>query len=77
MIRSNIRRHPGYEAPPLYTREAFRAILSRQPEWKVRAALEEGNIPSSNVEHALEWLEEQEHLAHEQHEQHEHKGYWS
>ena len=44
---------------PVYTREAFRAILAGQPEWKIRAALEEGNIPSSNVEHAIEWLEEQ------------------
>jgi hypothetical protein len=46
---------------PVYTREAFRAILARQPEWKIRAALEEGNIPSSNIEHAVEWLHEQEH----------------
>jgi hypothetical protein len=53
---------------PLYTREAFRAILARQPEWKIRAALEEGNIPSSNIEHAVEWLEEQAH---------QHTGYWS
>jgi hypothetical protein len=45
---------------PVYTREAFRAILARQPEWRIRAALEEGNIPSSNIEHAVEWLEEQE-----------------
>jgi len=44
----------------IYTREAFRAILSRQPEWKIRAALEEGDIPSPNVEHAVEWLREQE-----------------
>ena len=43
----------------VYSREAFRAILARQPEWKIRAALEEGNIPSSNIEHAVEWLEEQ------------------
>ena len=43
----------------IYTREAFRAILARQPEWKIRTALEEGNIPSSNIEHAVEWLEEQ------------------
>lgn len=55
---------------PVYTREAFRAILARQPEWKIRAALEEGNIPSSNIEHALEWLEEQEQAQ-------LHRGYWS
>jgi hypothetical protein len=53
---------------PIYTREAFRAILSRQPEWKIRAALEEGDIPSPNVEHAVEWLQEQEA---------NHKGYFS
>ena len=53
---------------PVYTREAFRAILARQPEWKIRVALEEGNIPSSNVEHAVEWLEEQAS---------QHRGYWS
>ena len=53
---------------PVYTREAFRAILARQPEWKIRAALEEGNIPRSNVAHAIEWLEEQ--ASH-------HRGYWS
>jgi hypothetical protein len=46
---------------PVYSREAFRAILARQPEWKIRAALEDGNIPSSNVAHAVEWLNEQEH----------------
>ena len=53
---------------PVYTREEFRAILARQPEWKVRAALEDGNIPSSNIAHAIEWLEEQAA---------EHRGYWS
>ena len=47
---------------PVYTREAFRAILARQPEWKIRAALEEGNIPASNIAHAVEWLEEQENM---------------
>lgn len=52
----------------VYTREEFRAILARQPEWKVRVALEDGNIPSSNIAHALEWLEEQAA---------EHRGYWS
>ena len=52
----------------VYTREQFRAILARQPEWKVRAALEDGNIPSSNVAHAVEWLEERAV---------EHRGYWS
>ncbi|CAN7247466.1 hypothetical protein [Massilia sp. LjRoot122] len=52
----------------IYTREQFRAILARQPEWKVRAALEEGNIPSSNIAQAIEWLEEQAV---------EHRGYWS
>lgn len=45
---------------PVYSREAFRAILERQAEWDIRAALEEGNIPSSNVEHAIEWLTELE-----------------
>jgi hypothetical protein len=54
--------HAAYPAAPAYSREAFRAILSRQPEWKIRAALEEGNIPCSNVEHAMEWLEEQQHV---------------
>jgi hypothetical protein len=53
---------------PIYTREAFRAILARQPEWKIRDALEDGNIPSPNIEHAIEWLEE---LASQQ------SGYWS
>jgi hypothetical protein len=52
--------HSGRPAAPLYTREAFRALLARQPEWKIRAALEEGNIPSSNIEHAIEWLDELE-----------------
>jgi hypothetical protein len=60
--------HSARPAAPLYTREAFRTLLARQPEWKIRAALEEGNIPSSNVEHAIEWLEEQEQA---------HHGYWS
>ena len=60
--------HAAHSATPLYTREAFRALLARQPEWKIRAALEEGNIPSSNVEHAIEWLEEHEQA---------HRGYWS
>lgn len=53
----------------LYSREAFRALLARQPEWRVRAALEEGNIPTSNIEHAEEWLREKE-LARQ------HQGYW-
>jgi hypothetical protein len=74
MIQTNTSRHPGFEPQPLYTREAFRALLARQPEWKVRAALEEGNIPSSNIEHALEWLEEQEQEAHQAQ---QHQGYWS
>ncbi|WP_156895633.1 hypothetical protein [Massilia putida] len=52
--------HSSRSVAPIYSREAFRAILARQPEWKIRAALEEGNIPCSNVEHAIEWLEEQE-----------------
>lgn len=43
---------------PLYTKEVFRAILARQPEWKIRAALEDGNIPSPHAAHAIEWLEE-------------------
>ena len=53
--------HAADTGARVYTREAFRAILARQPEWKIRAALEEGNIPSSNIEHAVEWLEEQTH----------------
>ena len=57
--RANTNYAANSHVPP-YTREAFRAILARQPEWKIRAALEEGNIPSSNIEHAVEWLEEQE-----------------
>jgi len=52
--------HAVHAVASVYTREAFRAILSRQPEWKIRAALEEGNIPSSNIQHAIEWLEERE-----------------
>jgi len=61
--------HVMQTAAPVYTREEFRAILARQPEWKIRAALEEGNIPSSNIEHTLEWIEEQEQI------QHHHRGY--
>jgi hypothetical protein len=75
MMRFNVghqhpvpRLKPSPVEVPVYTREAFRAILARQPEWKVRAALEDGNIPSSNIEHALEWLEEQAS---------QHRGYWS
>ena len=51
--------HSTRQVVPVYSREAFRAILARHPEWKVRVALEEGNIPFPNVKHALEWLEEQ------------------
>jgi hypothetical protein len=54
--------HSAHPEACVYTREAFRAILARQPEWKIRAALEEGNIPSSNIEHAVEWLKEQDQL---------------
>jgi hypothetical protein len=68
MIQFNFRRgngrgkpdHSGAAVTPIYSREAFRALLARHPEWKIRAALEEGNIPCSNVEHAIEWLEEHE-----------------
>jgi hypothetical protein len=52
--------HTAHGGPALYTREAFRALLARQPEGKIRSALEEGNIPSSNIAHAVEWLDEQE-----------------
>jgi hypothetical protein len=52
--------HTAHTGATVYTREAFRAILARQPEWKIRSALEEGNIPSSNIEHAIEWLAEKE-----------------
>ena len=52
--------HAAHTEASIYSREAFRAILARQPEWKIRAALEEGNIPSSNIAHAQEWLAEQE-----------------
>jgi len=62
--------HSTRQAAPVYSREAFRAILARQPEWKIRVALEEGNIPFSNVKHAVEWLEEQERG-------HAHRGYLS
>lgn len=62
--------HPVHAASPVYTREAFRAILARHPEWKIRAALEENNIPSPNIPHAIEWLEEMEQA-------YEHRGYWS
>jgi hypothetical protein len=53
--------HVARSTAPVYSREAFRAILARQPEWKIRAALEDGNIPCSNIEHAIEWLDEQKH----------------
>lgn len=56
--------HPARSTRTVYTREAFRAILARQPEWKIRDALEEGNIPSSNIVHAIEWLEEREQMHH-------------
>lgn len=69
MIQVDINRGRGdfqpelamYPKPFIYTREAFRAILARQPEWKIRAALEEGNIPRFNVEHVIEWLEDRQH----------------
>jgi hypothetical protein len=68
MIQFNFKRgngqrkidHSAHVAAPVYSREAFRALLARHPDWKIRAALEEGNIPCSNVEHAIEWLEEHE-----------------
>lgn len=77
MIQFNIGRggadskadYTSHTETTVYTREAFRAILARQPEWKVRDALEEGNIPSSNIAHAIEWLEEQEQAQ-------QHRGYW-
>ena len=62
--------HAVQSVAPIYSREAFRAILARQPEWKIRAALEEGNIPCSNIEHAIEWLDEQDRIR-------RHQGYWS
>jgi hypothetical protein len=71
--RSNRRVKPEHavqSAAPIYSREAFRAILARQPEWKIRAALEEGNIPCSNIVHAIEWLDERDRA-------HRHRGYWS
>lgn len=67
--------YPAHAESTVYTREAFRAILARQPEWKIRDALEEGNIPSSNIAHAIEWLEEQEQEQEQEH-AHEHRGYW-
>jgi hypothetical protein len=72
-ITEHTPQHVAPSTKPLYTREAFRAILARQPEWKIRAALEEGNIPSSHIEHAIEWLEEQEQ---EQEQAHQHTAYW-
>jgi hypothetical protein len=60
----------AHSVAPIYSREAFRAILARQPEWKIRAALEEGNIPCTNIEHAIEWLDEQDRVR-------PHQGYWS
>jgi hypothetical protein len=65
--------HAAETKTSLYTREAFRTLLARQPEWKIRAALEEGNIPRSNIEHAVEWLQEQEQ---ERQRPGEHHGYW-
>ena len=41
----------------IYSREAFRALLDRQPESKVREALEHGNIPHCHRQDALNWLE--------------------
>jgi len=70
--RGNTRVNPEHAAPsvaPIYSREAFRAILARQPDWKIRAALEEGNIPCTNIEHAIEWLDEQDRIRRRQ-------GYW-
>jgi hypothetical protein len=71
--RGNSSAHPAHadqSVVPVYSREAFRAILARQPEWRIRAALEEGNIPCCNIEHAIEWLDEQERVR-------QHQGYWS
>jgi hypothetical protein len=62
--------HVTQAVTQVYTREAFRAILERQPEWKIRAALEDGNIPSSNIEHTVEWLDELEQAQ-------QHRGYLS
>jgi len=78
MIQFNFGRSNGRVKPehaiqsvaPIYSREAFRAILARQPEWKIRAALEEGNIPCSNIVHAIEWLDELDCVR-------RHQGYWS
>ena len=68
---SSVKPEPSVQsAAPIYSREAFRAILARQPDWKIRAALEEGNIPCSNIVHAIEWLDEQDRVR-------RHQGYWS
>jgi hypothetical protein len=61
--------HAAETKTSLYSREAFRTLLARQPEWKIRAALEEGNIPTANIEHAMEWLREKEQAG-------QHAGYW-
>ena len=61
---------PFESVAPIYSREAFRALLARQPESKIRVALEEGNIPCTNIAHAIEWLDEQERAR-------QHRGYWS
>jgi len=62
--------HAVESVAPIYSREAFRALLARQPESKIRVALEEGNIPCTNIAHAIEWLDEQERAR-------QHRGYWS
>lgn len=38
-------------------RAAFYAFLDRQPEWKVREALESGDIPAWHKRDARHWLE--------------------
>jgi hypothetical protein len=47
-------------------RAAFQAFLDRQPEWKVREALESGDIPSWHRRDALHWLEQRSEQARRQ-----------
>lgn len=49
---------PAAKTAGVYSSEVFRRILARQPEWEIRAALEEGNIPSAHIQDTVEWLEE-------------------
>jgi hypothetical protein len=58
MLRRTPEQHAERRATSrIYSREAFRALLDRQPESKVREALEGENIPGCHTQDALDWLE--------------------